>query len=351
MQIIKLVLVFIILIVTHLFQCNAQIKIHGNSILKAKGVMATNASVNNASTGTDFTDVQLVLQGGTQQVLTSQPTQISMLKVNQSGVKVLSGNWEITNSLDLVNGIIQVGNAAKLSYSGSQPVEGSSISFIDGFFHNKGTGRLFFPIGSGSTYAPAVVENASSGEVGMRTIGSDALLTLPTEVSAAFAGRYWELSAPVNSPVSLSLINANAFLGDGTPVVLDAPAIGSLATSLLGTVSADFVTSTSSSTQSILAIGKLAEFRLIIHDMITPFVRDEINDRLVIENIEQATSNKVVLLDRWGVNVKEWQNYTNDTVYDFSILSPGNYVCIVDYTFPDGSRTTQKGIITVLNSK
>jgi hypothetical protein len=146
------------------------------------------------------------------------------------------------------------------------------------------------------------------------------------------------------------LNNIGSFLDGGVPVVLQATAAGGTAESLSGAANSSFVTSIGNVSQSILALGKETEFSLVIHDMITPF-RQEFNDKLVIENIDKVSGNKVKLLDRWGVVAVEWQNYTNDNNYDFSKLSPGNYICIVEYTYPGESRiVTAKGMVTILKT-
>jgi hypothetical protein len=85
--------------------------------------------------------------------------------------------------------------------------------------------------------------------------------------------------------------------------------------------------------------------------MITPFTIDDKNDKLTIENIELVAENSVKLLDRWGVVAAQWENYSNEVEYDFSKLSPGNYVCIVEFTYPGESRKAiVKGIVTILKS-
>jgi hypothetical protein len=57
----------------------------------------------------------------------------------------------------------------------------------------------------------------------------------------------------------------------------------------------------------------------------------------------------VKLLDRWGAIAVQWENYSNDSAYDFSKLSPGNYVCIVEFAYPGVStKSTINGIVTIL---
>ncbi|MBL7858019.1 MAG: gliding motility-associated C-terminal domain-containing protein [Cyclobacteriaceae bacterium] len=343
---------FFVLLVSSIGTLHAQFKINANSIFKAKGTISTNALVNNASAQTNLSEAQLTLLGGDQSVTTSQTILVSTLKIDQGGRKTLSGNWEVNGTLQLVNGIISVGNNAQLLYTGTQTTEGNNNSFVDGYFVLRGSGRKFFPIGTGNVYAPAILEASPDSEVGMRTVSGDAGVILPEGVSANFAGHYWELSDATNSPVSLSLNGLGSFLDSSRPIVLEASAPSATAQSLSGTFSGSFVTSIENATQTILVIGKAAEFSLVIHDLITPFTIDAVNDKLTIENIELTSENKVKLLDRWGVVAAEWKNYTNETEYDFSTLSPGNYVCLVEYSYPgESNRLTAKGMVTVLKTK
>ena len=329
----------------------AQIKIHNSSAVIASGVMSTNSTITNASPNVDLSDVELkLINTGDQGINTTRPIIVKTLHIDEGGIKTFSGNWEIVGSLSLVNGIIKTDNAGKLLYSGTEAIEGNDNSFIDGFLFRKGSGQLTYPIGLGNVYAPATIESAPDGEYGIRVFKPGADLTLPPNVVGSFSEHQWEINGAVNAPVSLSLNNIGNFLEDGVPVVLQASAAGGTAESLSGSANSSFVTSASNVTQSIVAIGKEVEFSLVIHDIITPY-RTEFNDRLVIENIEKVSDNKVTLLDRWGVLAVQWYNYTNETEYDFTKLPPGNYVCIVEYTYPGESRrVTAKGMITILKS-
>ena len=333
---------------------SAQMKINANSKVTAKGVLSTNTSITNASTTTDFTNVEIFLEGGNQQATTGQPLVVSTLSVNKGGTKTITGNWEVTNAIALTDGIIKIGSGAKLLYSGSAALQGRDISYVDGFLHINNTlanSRLTFPVGVNAAYTPVVVEDAPVGEIGFATIAGDAGLSLPADISSFYSGWYWQSTEPVNSAVSLSLNGVETFLGSGAPYVLESDATGGTATSLGGSVSASFVLSSDPSSKTILAIGKGAEFSVVIHDMITPYTLDNVNDKLTIENIELTESNNVKLVDRWGLVVKEWTDFTNDVEYDFSQLSPGNYVCVVEYSYPGSStRATTKGVVTILKS-
>ena len=64
-----------------------------------------------------------------------------------------------------------------------------------------------------------------------------------------------------------------------------------------------------------------------------------------------TTANTVKLLDRWGSVVAEWTGFSNEIDYDFQKFSPGNYICIVEYTVPGSEKmNTAKGLVTILKS-
>jgi hypothetical protein len=328
-----------------------QVKIHSSSVVKVNGIMSVNSSVINSSTNTDFTESSLVLQGTTVEVSTPQPTVISSIQVNQTGVKTLSGNWEVSDDLVLTDGIIKIAVGSKLTYYGSSPLIGQSSSFIDGFLYYRGSGRMFFPIGTGSQYSPAILENPEQGEYGIRVVPEDPAFATTEPVKASFTGQYWEVVGSPNSAISLSLNGMDSFLEGKTPVVLEAAATASIATSLSGTVADNFVVSAQNISQPIIGVGALAEFELVIHDLVTPFTKDEVNDKIYIKNIHLTSSNKVKLIDRYGVVVGEWTNYSNEIEFDFQKFNPGSYLCIVEYDLPESSaKSVVKGMITILKA-
>jgi hypothetical protein len=332
---------------------SAQLVIGPGSIVKVDGTMVIVGGVDNRSTNAQLFAAEVSLSGGDQTLTTVTPVILSSLSVDGGGTKTLEGQWEVQNTLELHNGVVTIGPGAKLLYSGSQAMTGSSSSYLNGYFYYKGSGQLFFPVGTSSNYAPLIINAATGGpEYGVRAVAGDAGFALPPEVKASFTGHYWELSTAPNSTISLSLDGMETLLQEGSPVVLQAPAVGGVATSLFGSVNNSLVTSESIASQTIVGVGVSPEFTLIIHDMITPFTQDEVNDKLVIENIDVTESNKVTFIDRYGVVVKEWTNYTSDIEFDFQRFSPGNYVCVVEYVAP-GSPTkfTAKGNVTILKSK
>ncbi|HMG90617.1 MAG TPA: Ig-like domain-containing protein, partial [Chryseolinea sp.] len=94
----------------------------------------------------------------------------------------------------------------------------------------------------------------------------------------------------------------------------------------------------------------------VIHAFITPNTADDQNNVLYIENIELYPENRVQLINRWGVTVKSWINFSNyDTDdskqadFDFTGLSVGNYICVVEYAnSTGGDKKSQSQMISVL---
>ncbi len=329
----------------------AQIHIGTNAKVKISGLFSINSNINNTATA-DFSEAQLNLVGSTQEIKTNQDLKVSTLRIAEAGIKTFLGNWEITESIDLVDGILKVDNASQLLYSGSVLVEGRNISYVEGVFYVVGAGEKNFPVGADGNYLPTFIEGLSNPSIplGVQVVGASSNFSSPAPVRALLQSHYWQFTSAPNVVVALSLNVTSDFLKAQQPVILEAETTGVRAFYVPSTATMDFVTSTRPVTKSFLAIGR--EFSLVIHDMITPYTLDEINDRLFIEKIELTEKNKVVLLDRWGKIILELQNFTNDTSYDFSTLSPGNYVCIVDYVPPgENTNSIQRGIVSILNSK
>jgi hypothetical protein len=339
------------LLCTGISKATAQVTISPDTKLRINGTIMIKGAVNNQSTQTELNTADVLLSGSNQTISTTIPVELKSLTITGGGTKTVNGFWSVNETLSLTNGIVQVSPSAKLTYNGAAPLQGNESAYVTGPFYYSGSGRLFFPIGTVTRYAPAIIENASSGEYGIRVIASDPLFALPDNIESYYQGHYWEMDPAPNATMSFSLSGMESFLEGNAPVVLEAPAPGGIASSLSGTTANTFVTSSQPVSQPIAGIGATPEFRLTIHDMITPYTQDDVNDKLYIRNIELTTSNKVRLLDRYGVVVREWTNYTNDNEVDFQQFSPGNYICVVEYTTPGGStKQSAKGMVTILKT-
>ena len=341
---------------------SAQITVAPNTTAKVTGELSFNTSFNNNSSESRIlTDAHLFLTGNNQTLNTSSPVSLQTLTVDGGGTKTLQGEWTVTRDLTFTQGIVTIGSG-KLVYEGASTLEGHSGSFVNGVLFQRGTGTRFYPIGAGTTYAPMAFGNIQDGSafVGVRAFTSGASLTLPPDINAIANNRYWEVttSAPIRgSSVSLYTPGSSIDASQQLAVVEADDANGATAINLGGGVTGDFVVSFDPATKPILTIGITETVDLRINDLITPFTADDINDKLKIVNIHYTFENTVTLLDRWGVPVKKWKNFSNyddptnpnTDNFDFSGLSPGNYICVLEYHLTvDSPKKTMTQMISVL---
>lgn len=342
------------------FGAHGQLTIGSNSTVKMKGDVSVRGSVTNNSSQTDLSTAHLLFTGSNQTLASTSPVSVAAITIDGAGTKTISGEWTVTRNLTLTQGVVNPGSG-KLVYTGGQPLSGSSSSFINGILYQRGNGLRFFPIGVGSAYAPmafGAITDASN-EIGVRVFPSNAGFTLPADVSSIASNRYWEVTSgsPIrNSAVSL-YVPGSSIDGSQRITVVEGNAVGGTGANLGGGVVNDFAVSFSPATQPILTLGIAESVDLRINDLITPFNLDDINDKLKIVNVNYTVQNTVTLLDRWGVPVKTWTNFTNyddptnpnTDGFDFSSLSPGNYICVMEYQLAaDGPKQTLTQMISVL---
>lgn len=332
----------------------------------ATTIMATNGAIRNASTRFNFQGT-IELTGGNQLLTTSSPVTLGGLALAGSGNKSMEGAWTITQALHFRQGLLVLSlapvNGGRILYTGSATLTGNSNSYVNGTLFQRGVGTRFYPIGEGATYLPMSLNNVQDGdaEIGVRAFNSGVSLTLPLDISEIANNRHWRISTSGStfrgSPASL-YVPGSSVDGSGQLVVVhaeDAP--DATAINLGGGVSGDLVSSFLAANKPILTIGIGERVDLRILDLITPFNADNINDQLKIVNVEYTFNNTVTLLDRWGVPVKTWKNFRNydDPInpntdgFDFSRLSPGNYVCVLEFQLtPDSPAQKVTQMITVL---
>lgn len=284
------------------------------------------------------------------------------MSIEGGGTKATQGDWIITNNLVLTEGVLSAGTG-KLLYTGGTTLSGKASSYVNGAFYQRGTGVRFYPIGSGSTYLPMSLNGVTDGnaEIGVTGFTSGANLTLPLDINTIASNRYWQLTVSGGSlsasTVSLYVPGSSIDASQKLVVVEADDANGATGVNLGGGTTDDFVTSFSGITKAVVTIGIVEEVDLRILDLITPFNVDNVNDKLKILNVEYTYENKVTLLDRWGVPVKEWQNFRNyddandpnSDGYDFSRLGPGNYICVLEYKLSADAPVQKKNqMISVL---
>lgn len=341
----------------------AQITIGASTPIRIKGDLATVGGLINRSTETDISDASLFLVGPDAALSSETPIALSSFTVDADGVFSLAGDWTITRDLLFTRGILEP--TGKLVYSGSTTLEASEASYISGQLTQKGAGVRFFPVGTRDAYFPMSlndVENPQE-EITVRVVAAAPALTAPEGISSIAADRYWEVSpASAARAATASLYSKGSALDGASNVVVvqgDASA-GAVADNLKGGTSKDFVTSFLRVTKPVLALGVASDPELRIHDLITPHNLDDVNDKLKIVNIESTYSNTVYLLDRYGVLIRKWQNFrnyddpenTNPDSFDFTRLSPGNYICMLEYKLSaDGGTEKLTQMITILKEK
>jgi hypothetical protein len=338
---------------------SAQLTIGSGSTVKLKGEVSVRSSINNSSTQTDVSAAHIMLSGTNQTLTTTTPLSVGVLVVDGGGTKTTNGDWTITQELTFTAGILTPGSG-KILYTGSATLSGNATSFVNGMLFQRGSGTRFYPIGAGTTYAPMAFGNIQDGatEIGVRVFTSGPSLDLPLDVNAIANNRYWEVDATGSgfqgSGVSLYVPGSSIDAAQRLVVVEADNTNGATAVNLGGGISDDFVVSFQPVTRPILTIGIAETVNLRINDLITPYNLDGINDNLRIVNIEYTVENTVTIIDRWGVPVKTWNNFRNyddssPDDFDFTRLSPGNYICILEYKLTAESpkeKLTQ--MITVL---
>ncbi|MBX2965540.1 MAG: gliding motility-associated C-terminal domain-containing protein [Cyclobacteriaceae bacterium] len=348
---------------------NAQLTIGPGTTIEARNpgtTIAVSGNVNFISandTRASFNGT-LALTGINQSLTANAPVTLGGLSLLFAGNKNLAGNgeWTVTNAMTFNAGILVPGTN-RIVYTGNTVLIGNVDSHVNGTLYQRGTGTRFFPVGAGGTYAPIAFTSVTDGDVelGVQVFNTGANLTLPLDVSEVASNRYWMVSTSGGtfrgSPVSLYMPGTSLDASQRLVAVQADDETGATAINLGGGATGDFVTSFIPATKPVLTIGIGERVDIRIHDLITPFNADNINDRLKIVNVEYVYENKVTLLDRWGVPVKTWKNFRNydDPVnpntdnFDFSRLSPGNYICILEYQLtPDSPAEKLTQMITVL---
>lgn len=339
---------------------NAQVTIKSGSTVHATGIISTKASLNNSSDQTNFQNTQLILTGVNQTLSTASALSIKSIDITGGGTKTLQGEWTVTQDLIFTQGILNPGTG-KIIYTGSTTLTGNASSFVNGVLFQRGTGTRFFPIGVGTAYAPMAFSSITNGssDVGVKVFASGASLDLPQDLSAIATNRYWEVTTGAYGSSLVSLYSPGSSI-DGsqrlTVVEADSPS-GATAINLGGGVTGDFISSFNPATKPILTLGISESVNLRINDLITPFNLDDINDKLKIINIQYTFENTVTLLDRWGVVVRQWKNFSNyddpnnpnTDNFDFANLSPGNYICVLEYKLTaDSPKEKLTQMISVL---
>lgn len=286
---------------------------------------------------------------------------VKRFRFNSAGRATLRGTLTVTEGMEFISGIFQP-LSGKLLFAGDGKnllPHATGESYVDGMFHQAGNGNRQFPIGTTTAYAPVRLVNVqTTNEIGVQAFDGNPQLIPETESGIVEISplRYWQINttdpSAINSLINVSLNGVPPY-ADGSPVVVEGNQRSGLALNLgLSSRNDTNITSAQVLTGTIIGIGKQNEVVVRIHDLITPFTPDQINDGLYIENIDQFEFKKITLLDRWGVVVAQWgDEFSNAMAYDFSTLSPGNYICIAEFGSDEGTAQKISQMITVLKTK
>lgn len=298
----------------------------------------------------------LYLTGGNQQV--QGDWSISSLQLISGADKFVSGNVTVRDKIFLGSGLLTVDPAAKLLYTGNNDnISQENNSYIVGALYQRGTSVRFYPIGTGSRYAPFTFldQKISTEDVGVQAVEGTPPMSIPGGSSiVSIENYYWEMlvsnPAEINSRVqaispviSDPALNPTVIQNDGLIAVnLSADPTGS-----------NLVESKLPVTSQFVAVGVSRDLSVTIQNLITPFGSAGVNDRLHIIDLEAFEYNSVKLFDRYGVLIKQWENYPDGVSTDyFKQLSAGSYIVVVE--FGDSSKTnlqTKSQMVTVLGTK
>ena len=300
------------------------------------------------------------------------------LSFSASGTKTMTGNITVTKNLTFTQGILKpLSPSNKFLYTGPEGGlgDGNNDSFFDctdtgsgaPAFYSNGSGLRLFPIGAQYTlpagpanlYTPATLEKIK-GETGMSVVPSD--LGLDGKDTIEFFSinnqRYWQITdiTSVDGSVTLNLNGLEDYLTkEGTVTVVQTDAIAgepiNIGNSASGAGGTD-IKSSSDPTAPYLTIGKEKKLKIRIHDLITPSGSKGLNDVLTIDYLDKFTFKHVTLLDRWGVLIKEWNDFSEDIAkaYDFNQLGAGNYIVVVEYGKAGEKRMVEQQMFTVLKT-
>ena len=153
---------------------------------------------------------------------------IANLALSGGGNKILTANTTVSNTLNLISGVLQLGNFNLVLTSATGPASISGTPTAANMIETNGTGVLLFnanlpntalngtyPIGYNGTYNPLVVSGLTGGAAAPRTFS---IRVVTGQLFVNGINRYWEISqSGVGSAPTLSFkYNASEVSGDMT---------------------------------------------------------------------------------------------------------------------------------------
>lgn len=300
---------------------------------------------------------------GANQIFEPGSSSYNHLSVNSTGI-VITSDLLISNSLELVNGIISLTSDTKiLLLDGASIVGGDENAYIDGVLFTTSNGDYTFPIGTETEYLPVTISNIQTTDsVGVQAFSSPLDATISQELDAYSPSRYWEVigSAPFTANgISLPLMNDTFIESDDQAVIafasIDENVLSALGVaSVDGTLESGIISTTANiiSGYYVLADQSIIGPPIKVINVVTT-LQDGKHDFLRIENIEFYESNLVEIFDRQGVKVFEMAGYNNtDRVFTGSanigsrgVLQTGSYYYTVKLT----SSKREAGFVYIKN--
>lgn len=287
---------------------------------------------------------------GNNQIFDPGSSSYNHLAVNSSGI-VVTRNLSISNSLELVSGIVSLTSDAKLLLLENATISGGDENaYIDGALFTTSNGDFMFPIGTETEYIPVSISNIhATDSVGVRAFSSPLDASTSSELDAYSPNRYWEVigsAALTAEGISLPLLNESFIESEDEAVIafatIDENILNALGVSSIdGTLESGIVSTTANIAPGyyVLADQSVIGPPIKVINVVTS-LQDGKHDFLRIENIEFYENNLVEIFDRQGVKVFEMEGYNNtDRVFTGSanvgsrgVLQTGNYYYTVKLT-------------------
>lgn len=257
------------------------------------------------------------------QIINHNNQSFNRLEITGGGLKRILADITVTDSLTLLDGIIDAENDSRVLFVDTAVISGGSDnSHINAPVYQLGTGTKLFPVGNGTTYLPVAISGiTSTSEIGITLTELQAGQTLSTNSSLDDISdkRYWAVDL-----VSGSLNNTRITLPVEGDEGLDPSKNSQFVVAFAENNTDDFISigrglsstsllveSESSSAVGFVTLGILSENRsIVVFNAISPNPNDEINNYIHIDNLVET--DVVAIYNRWGDLVFEMKNYDND---------------------------------------
>lgn len=316
----------------------------------------------------------ITLQGNSVQRFNNNSNGVHHMVIDGAGRKRIENRLPITQSLDLLNGIVEVKDSDTLLVRNGASVNGgNSASFVDGALTHEGTGYKFFPIGINAQYHPLEFLDVTGvnpvTEVEVHANGS-AEFALPAN-GELFSTVHWQQKtirgAFTGSPLSLGYDVPDGYTNRNILDIFQGESLSASFTAL-GSTTVDYSTgidkiaSPTPATGSLFVIGEVdipggVTGQFYFSTTLSPEASDPDNRAVKIFGNQLAPENFLfVAYNRWGLKVYEsksldqminigWDGQQEAGGTD---LPSGVYPYVFRATRKTGESIEQKGVITIV---